>query len=249
MYLTLKALVLRVTDYKETDAILTLLTRDCGLITAKVRGLKRKNNPMTAACQLLALGEFTLFEYRGMYSVNEAHPIELFRELRRDIEKLALGSYFAQVVENVSQEDEPSPDLQSLVLNCLYALSKLDVPLKQVKAVFELRCACIAGYAPDLHGCYRCGNPMPDRFNVAEGRLECSSCRSPDSDGLRLPINPGGVEAARYICSCESKRLFLFHAGDDTLDSLSQIGETYLVVQLERGFSTLDFYKSMQIQV
>ena len=249
MHLTLQALVLRVTPYKDTDAMLTLLCGNYGLLTVKARGLRRKNNPMTAACQLLAFGEFTLFEYRGVYTLNEAHPIELFEELRRDIGKLSLGSYFAQVIENVSQEDDPSPELQSLVLNCLYALSKLDILECRVKAVFELRCACIAGYAPDLHGCYRCGNPFPDRFNVSEGRLECSACRDTGSDGLRLPVNPGTVEAIRYICSCEPRRLFAFRIGEEGLSYLCQLSETYLAVQLERGFSTLDFYKSVQIRV
>lgn len=249
MHLTLQALVLRVTAYKETDAILTLFCGNYGVLTVKARGLRRRNNPMTAACQLLAFGEFTLFEYKGMYTLNEAHPIELFQELRRDIGKLSLGSYFAQVIENVSQEDEPSPELQSLVLNCLYALSKLNIAEQSVKAVFELRCACIAGYTPDLHGCYRCGNLFPDRFNVSEGRLECSTCRTPDSEGLRLPVNPGALDAIRYICTCDSKKLFSFQVGEAALECISQLSEAYLAVQLERGFSTLDFYKAMQIQV
>ena len=79
MYLTVRALVLRVTPYNDTDAILTLLSQDHGKLTVKARGLRRKNSPLVAPCQLLAYGEFTLFEYRGMYTINEAHSIELFQ--------------------------------------------------------------------------------------------------------------------------------------------------------------------------
>ena len=248
MYLTVQGLVLRVTAFNDTDAILTLLTRNHGKLSVKARGLRRKNSPLTAPCQLLAFGEFILFEYRGMYSINEAHSIELFQNLRKDIVKLSLGTYFLQVAEVLCQEDIPNPALQSLALNCLYALSKLDVHINQVKAAFELRSICLAGYTPDLHGCYRCENPIPNRFNVTDGRVECITCRDPESNSIRLPITPGALEAMRYICFCEPKRLFSFRAGEDTLSVLVQISETYLLTQLERGFSTLDFYKSLQIQ-
>ena len=61
MYLTIQAIVLRVTDYNDRDALLTVLTRNHGKLTVKARGLRRKNSPLIAPCQLLAYGEFTLF--------------------------------------------------------------------------------------------------------------------------------------------------------------------------------------------
>lgn len=247
MYLTIQALVLRVTDYNDRDALLSVLTRNHGRLTIKARGLRRKNSPLIAPCQLLSFGEFTLFENRGYYTINEAHSIELFQELRRDLNKLSLGTYFAQVAEVTSQEDLPNPELLSMVLNSLYALSKLNLPETQVKAAFELRAACMAGYEPDLFGCHICGNQMPDRFDLSAGRLECSSCRSPDSSGIRLPVTPGMLDAMHYICLCEPKRLFGFQVNDETLEQLSVLTEAYLSTQLERGFSTLDFYKTLLI--
>lgn len=245
MYLKTQGLVLRVSDYNDHDSILTLLTREYGRLTVKARGLRRKNSPLSAPCQLLAYGEFTLFEYRGMYTVNEAHSIELFHGLRRDLIKLSLGTYFAQVAELISQEDMPSGELVSLVLNCLFALSKLDEPENKIKAAFELRCACLAGYYPDLTVCHMCGNELPDRFDVSAGVLECSRCRNNESSGLRMPLTPGILDSMRYIALCDPKRLLGFNASAETLERLSQVTETYLTTQLERGFSTLDFYKSL----
>ena len=247
MYMTIQGIVLRVTDYNDRDALLTLLTRDSGKLTVKARGLRRKNSPLIAPCQLLAYGEFTLFEYRGQYTVNEAHSIELFTPLRRDLNKLSLGTYFAQTAEVLSQEDYPSPELLSLLLNCLYALTKLDVPEAQVKAVFELRAACLSGYTPDLFGCHICGNQNPERFDISAGQLECIGCRSGESRGIRMPVNSSVLEAMRYISLCDPRKLFSFRIGEDTLNMLSDLTESYLCTQLERGFSTLDFYKSLLI--
>ena len=135
MYLKVQGLVLRVTAYHETDSLLTLITADQGKLTVKARGLRRKNNSLTACCQLLAYGEFTLFENRGFYTVQEANSIELFMPLRKDLCKLSLGSYFAQVAEVMCQEDTPDPELLSLLLNSLYALCHLDLPEDQVNTI------------------------------------------------------------------------------------------------------------------
>ena len=247
MYLNTKGLVVRVTPYNDTDAILSILTPNYGKLSVKARGLRRKNSPLIAPCQLLAYSEFTLFEYRNMYTINEAHSLELFSSLHKDLQKLSLGSYFAQAAETMSQEDMPNPELLSLVLNCLYGLAKMDLPETMVKAVFELRSACLAGYEPDLYGCYRCGCDNPDRFDISQGRLECVPCRDPESTGLRMPITPGVLDAMRYICACDSRKLFSFSASAETLEALSYVTESYLSTQLERGFSALDFYKSLLI--
>lgn len=247
MYLTVQGIVLRVTDYNDRDALLTVLSRNHGKLTVKARGLRRKNSPLIAPCQLLAYGEFTLFEYRGQYTINEAHAIELFQNLRRDLTKLSLGTYFAQVTELISQEDLPNPELQSLLLNCLYALSKLDLPEERVKAVFELRVACLAGYTPDLFGCHVCGSQTPDRFDLSAGQLECAGCKNRGSGGIRIPVTSGMLEAMRYICLCDPRKLFSFQLGEQTQKQLAGLSEAYLTTQLERGFSTLDFYKSLYI--
>ena len=85
MYLNTRGLVIRITKYNDTDALLTVLTPNHGKLTLKARGLYRKNSPLTASCQLLAFSEFTLFEYRDQYTINEAKTVELFRGLRRDL--------------------------------------------------------------------------------------------------------------------------------------------------------------------
>ena len=246
MYLTTRGLVLRVTDYNDRDCLLTLLTPENGKLTVKARGLRRRNSPLIAPCQLLAYGDFTLFEYRGSYTINEAASVELFQSLRTDLSKLSLGTYFAQVAELISQEDLPSPEILSLVLNCLHVLTR-DMPEQKVKAVFELRIACLAGYLPDLSGCHGCGNDDPEFFDLSAGLLECKNCRNFQTGGIRLPVSAGTLQAMRYIACCDAKRLFSFDLGQENLHQLSEVTEAYLTTQLERGFSTLDFYKSILI--
>ena len=141
MFIKTAGLVLREVEINEADKLLDILTRDHGLVTAKARGVRRSRSPIKSACQLLAYSELNLFEYRDKLTVQEAEPIEQFRELRDELELFALGSYLAQTVSLVAQEDAPNPELLSLILNALYALAKLRKPQTLVKAAYELRLA------------------------------------------------------------------------------------------------------------
>lgn len=247
MYLITEGLVLRQTDYKDTDRLLNVLTREHGKLTFRARGVRSRRSKLLSGCQLLCYSEFTVFENRGSYVIDEAVPLQMFTELRQDIELLSLASYFAQAAEVVAQEDCPNPALLSLCLNAMYALGKLQKPQALVKAAFELRCACLAGYSPMVDGCPVCGSPAPDRFHLSEGTAVCAGCQAQLPDGVRLPLSLGMLAAMRYIVSCEADKLFSFRLGEDNLQSLSALTESYLMTQFERSFYTLDFYKSLAI--
>ena len=243
MFLKTDGLVVRQVNYKDNDQILTVLTKEHGLMTLKARGVRSRSSRLKGACQLLAYSEFTVFENRGFHTIDEANAIQMFPELRTDIELLSLASYFAQVAEVLSQEDMPNPELLSLTLNALYALCRRLCTPELVKAAFELRAACLGGYTPELSGCAVCGDPEPDRFDVRGCILCCASCSA--GEGLRLPVSPGSLAAMRYLVSCDAKRLFAFRLEGRAAKELCDLTETYLQTQLERGFYTLDFYKSL----
>ena len=153
MYIKTDGIVLREVAYQDSDKLLTVLTREYGKLTVRARGVRSSRSRSKAACQLLAYSEFTLLERGGRYVVTEATAKEMFPELRNDLELLSLASYFAQAADVLSPEGEENPPFVSLLLNALYALGRLGLPQKLVKAVFELRAMCLSGYEPDLRGC------------------------------------------------------------------------------------------------
>ena len=171
MHMRTKALVLRETAYKESDKILTLLTREAGKLTASARGCRKKGSAIAAGSQLLVWSDMVLYEYQGRWSVQEAAVEREFRGMRTDIVKFALGCYCGEVAELLAVEGLPNQELLSLLLNTLHALDKLDRPLPLVKSAFELRCLCLAGYGPLLDGCAVCGKHPPEepRFHLREG--------------------------------------------------------------------------------
>lgn len=243
MFYTTKGLVLRETQYKDNDKLLSILTADLGLITAKARGVKRKNSPLRSGCGLLTYSEFTLFEKNGFYTVNEAEPLSLFSGLRQDIELLSLGSYFAQLLESVSTENQQDGELLPLGLNSLYALETLKKPQLQVKAVFELRLLCALGFGPMLDGCALCGQEPALRFLLQEGTLRCDRC--PTGVGQEIQLTTGVLAAMRHICICDRRKLFSFSMPEEGLKLLAEVSERFLLNQLGQTFPALQFYKRL----
>lgn len=247
MYIKTNGIVLRETEYKDSDKLLTVLTQELGKRTFRARGVKSSRSRLRPACQLLTYSEFTVLETRDRYVITEAVTQEMFPELRQDITLLSLASYFVQLTDAVAQEGDEVPELQALLLNALYALAKLHRPQALVKAVFELRLACISGFLPDLRGCAVCGREDSDRFNITQGVLQCAGCAADGLEGIRMPVSAGTLAAMRFIASGDPKRLFSFRLSEQSLQELNDITESYLSMRLERGFSTLDLYKSLFI--
>ena len=248
MHITTQALVLREVNYKESDKILTVLTAEGGKRTVKARGCRRKNSPLAASAQLLVYSDMTLFEYQERFTLNEAESIRQFWHMKSDVELLALGSYFAEVMEAVAVEGRPDPAALSLILNSLHALDKLNKPQALVKAAFELKLMCLEGYEPLLDACAACGLPDPEkpRLDLVQGVLHCASCKDEVGEGASLALEGSTLAAMRHIVYGDPKRLFSFQLDPKGLDCLGRVCERFLLTQLDRGFNTLDFYKQLK---
>ena len=148
--LVTKGIVLRATATKEADYILNILTDSLGRIAVVARGARRKGSRIAAGSELLAFSELVLYQRGNWYYLDEASTISLFDGIRQDIELLSLASYFAEMTECVTAEDEPVPEILSLLLNSLYALDTLQKPQSIVKAAFELKLLALSGYELSL---------------------------------------------------------------------------------------------------
>ena len=247
MLLTTPGIVLRETNYKEADKILTVLTRDYGKRTVNARGCRRKTSKLTAASQLLVWSDMTLYQRGDFLTLNEAEVLEQFWSVRQDICLLSLGSYFAEVMEATVQEGEEVPELLSLLLNSLYALDTLKKPPVLVKAAFELRLLCLTGYEPLVDTCAVCGRPDPvePRLNLTQGVLHCAGCRHEVGEGVSMPLSGGALAAVRHIVQGDPRKLFSFRLDQPGLTQLGEMTEAFLMTQQERGFRTLDYYKQI----
>lgn len=242
-YIVDRGVVLRETETKESDKILTLLTWDQGKVSVIARGARRKNCKFAAAAQPLAYSEWTLYQRRDWYYASEASTLALFPDLREDLTALSLAFYMADLTEAAAPDGVPAPELLRHLLNGLYALSALHKSPALVKPAFELRLLCLAGYEPLADACAICGREDPEDpvLDTVQGVIRCRGC----GGGGGRPLGRDALAALRHSVYGDPKRLYSFQLGPEPLRRLTAASEAFLCTQMERGFSTLDFYKRL----
>ncbi len=230
----------------ENDRIIAILTPN-GLIRAFARGSRKIKNTNLGATQLLCFSSFDISKSRNnTYAVNSAKAIEIFFELRQDISKLSLAQYFCEAVKYFSDEDDDCSETLRLTLNCLKFLCTGKLSERLIKAIFELRMTCIAGYTPDLTSCVGCGTEEGRFFfSPQDGGIYCSNCAPVRYIEMPTPA----LLAARHICYSPFDKIFSFKLDDKNVLALAKMAEKFFVNQAERKFGTLEFYNSLQEKI
>ncbi|MCR5486718.1 MAG: DNA repair protein RecO [Lachnospiraceae bacterium] len=138
-------MVLKAFDYAEYDRRLILLTSELGKITVFARGVRRVGNRHMAACLPLVFGGFRLFEGKTAYNLYDVEVTNYFEEIRNDMEAVCYASYFADLTERVTRENNDESEVLKLLYRSLQALLSPAIPDSFVRAVFELKLVMLNG--------------------------------------------------------------------------------------------------------
>ena len=257
MIFSSKGLVIRVTDIKEHDRLLTIYTEQSGIVTALARGSRSLKSRKMASTVLFAYSDFVFHGEGDRVHVSEAELIEGFYGVRDSIDGLSLAMYICEVIEEVGTS-VAERELLRLSLNSLYAISEGKHSTEKIKAAFEMRLSLILGLEPDLSACQRCGNGKGEFFfDVMAGALECGECHKLSGlggDRLALEheasviciLSQSARTAMLYSLYAPLEKLFSFNLGEEDMRLFSRAAEEYILNHLERGFRTLDFYNEVK---
>ena len=241
---TIDGVVIKTSVTGEADRIVWVLTRDRGVIRAFAKGARGTKSRLHGGTSHFCYCDFTFSEKNNVYNINEALIKEVFFDLRSSMEILTLSQYFCEVLmKSVPEKCEEEIYLR-LLLNSFHFLCKGRKPELLVKAVFELRLACIAGYMPSLIACNVCSEYETDTmyFSCADGSLFCGSC----GKGMAIPRVPLPViSAMRHICFSDFSKIFSFELQENSLELLCRLTENYLQTVLGQEFRLLDYFRDI----
>lgn len=243
---TTEALVIKEMNVGESDRLVTLFTRDYGIIRAFAPGAKSIKSKKGAATSLLTYSSFTLVKKQDAYRVREASPIRIFFGAGSDIAVLALAQYFCELSGVLVSSGVADGEFLRLILNSLHFLTKEKRFPPLIKAVTELRAASIAGFMPDLVACSGCGK-FEDGimyFDVAEGTLFCGDCLP--AGRKTAAVDRTVLTTMRHIIYSEFQKLYAFTVPDESARRLSDITGEYITYRTEHRFATLEFYNSIK---
>ena len=214
-----------------------------GKISVFYKGAKKSKTASLNSSEYLSFSNLLLYKSANdNYSVNSAETIEVFYNLRTDLDKLSYATVISKMIYDVTEENIPSYDILQLFLNTLYVISESNKNLDLVFSTFQIRLLAILGFLPQVDRCINCDEPMIEEmdefyFSLKDDGVKCSTCMKQDKSVIRL--SKASFSALVYILSCDAKKLFSFELPQDDIDELKRFAKLYTTQKLEKEYNVV----------
>lgn len=148
--LTVKAIVLRRTDYQEADRIITVLTSDHGKLRIMAKGARRAKSKLAGGIELLSTADLTVQAGRGeLYRLIASRLDTHYGTIVKDIDRTMLAYNCMKRIDKIT-EDAAEPEYFALLHQVLKSLNDVTVPASYVDMWMALRLLQLGGHAPNL---------------------------------------------------------------------------------------------------
>ncbi len=181
-----RAIVLRSVPFGETSAVVTLHCRDLGKVRALAKGAWRPKSSFDGGLDLLSTSQVLVLRRTagGLDLLTEACLENRFR-VGASLPALVGGMHVAELLDGLTGESDPQPELFDAAHATLRQLSGTDASDSRVAAIVvsaELAILRLTGHAPALARCAACSAAVPETGRVAFGMLDggvlCGRCRA-----------------------------------------------------------------------
>lgn len=185
--------------------------------------------------QFLCFGEYILYKGNNTYNINSCETIEMFYNIRIDLDKLKYAVYITKIVNDVTTENQNSYKILQLFLNTLYVISKTEKDLNLVMSIFRVRLMSIIGFRPSIDKCAICGEKGEfGYFSFLDNGFKCTSCGKLDKGAVK--ISETTKDAIRYIILSDAKKIYSFDVSEEAKRELDIVSKLYLTEKLEKEY-------------
>ena len=176
-----------------------------------------------------------LYKSANSYSINSCETIEVFYNIRTDLDKLKYAAHMIKIINDVTTENQNTYKVMQLFLNTLYMISETDKNLSLINSVFTLRLLSIIGFRPIINECENCKvKEELTHFSFKDSGFKCTVCARQDK--CAIEISPTTKDAIKYIILADAKKIFSFEVPEDSIKELEIISKIYLQEKLEKEY-------------
>lgn len=230
-----KGIIIAEKVMSDFDKMLTILTPNMGKIECVAKGSRRPKSLLMAGTQFLCFGDYMLYKGGENYSMNSCETIELFYNIRTDLDKLKYAVYITKIINDVTTENQNNYKILQLYLNTLYVISNTDKDLEFVTSIFRLRLLSIIGYRPEIEECKTCKEKENlTKFSIRDNGFKCTACGKQDKGAIDMSETT--KDAIRYIILSDAKKIYSFQVPKESTEELKIISKLYLTEKLEKEY-------------
>lgn len=186
----INALMIRSVDYADNDKILSLFSLEQGVISAKIRGVKKAGAKLKFAAEPFCFAEYILAG-GGFKTVTNASLLDSFYPVRENIYKFYAAGTAAEFVKRYCPENSVAEGLFLETVRFLKLCAYTDLPPDGLLLIYLLHALGEIGYSLGFGGCAGCGE-KPNRmfFDFSAGGGYCENCR-PEGSVEISPVTYG----------------------------------------------------------
>lgn len=190
---------------------------------------------------MFCFGEYLVYKGSQTYHINSVEPIEVFYNLRIDLDKLKYAVHINKIVQDVTHENQNCYQILQLLLNTLYIISETDKNLDMVLGVFKLRLLCILGFTPQVMQCTNCQEKENlTYFSLKDNGFTCKICGKQDTSTIQ--ISESTLNAIKYTVTAPPKKLYSFDLKDGALEEFKLVSKLYFNEKLEKEYKLEDLF-------
>lgn len=157
----INALMIRSVDYADNDKILSLFSLEQGVISAKIRGVKKAGAKLKFAAEPFCFAEYILAG-GGFKTVTNASLLDSFYPVRENIYKFYAAGTAAEFVKRYCPENSVAEGLFLETVRFLKLCAYTDLPPDGLLLIYLLHALGEIGYSLGFGGCAGCGE-KPNR--------------------------------------------------------------------------------------
>ena len=175
-----QALVLHSIRWKESSKIVTLYTRERGIIKVIARGVYRKKSPFAGLLESLNLLEIIISSRttRTLQILTQADLIHPFNALRLDMDRFPYAMAVLELLDQTMAEDHGDALFFDFTVNILQAMQEGRQPIL-ILIYFLLKLTSYLGFKPNFEQCSVCATTSFSShsfFSMEKGSVYCSDC-------------------------------------------------------------------------
>lgn len=177
-----EGIVLRTSDLGEADRIITLFTRQHGIVRAVAKGVRKTTSKFGARLEPFMVADMQLYQGRSLDIITQAVTLHSFaKEISQDYVRYTAASVMVETASRLVST-EAATQQYLLVLGGLRALAAGERETRLITDSYLLRAFSIAGWAPNLASCAVTGEPGPHRsFSPQLGGMVADRVAPPGS--------------------------------------------------------------------
>ena len=241
------AVVLRHSDWGEADRLLTLYTREQGMVRALAKGARKVTSRKAGHLQPFTHITVQLAKGRDLLIITQVETVNAVLPLHDNLMKTGYAAYAIELLLRFSYEDEgANPSIFRLLVETLERLEKEDdawLPLRY----YEMRFLDAVGFRPQLFECVDSGREIRAEdqfFSSLAGGVVCPRC------GEGLPnLGKISLETLKYLRHFQRssyKDASRARPGLEIQKEAETLMQGYFTYLLERELNTPGFLKKVK---